>query len=129
MIRIYFASKLKHAPRWRTLCAESDQFIAHARWLKHNTLGTEDSPRNARRFWVEDVQDVLTADAVIVYAEGDDHLRGALIEAGAAIASGIRVYVVGKHPDYGTWQYHPSVRRARSLEEAINYAVLNAMED
>jgi hypothetical protein len=53
----------------------------------------------------------------VVFAEGDDHLRGALIEAGVAIALHKTVIVVGQHPDYGTWQWHSSVRRVRDFEE------------
>jgi hypothetical protein len=34
------------------------------------------------------------------------------------IAYGKHVIVVGDHPDYGTWQYHPQVHRAKDLTEA-----------
>lgn len=123
MLRIYFASKLRHAAKWRKLCAESSDFIAHARWLKHNTLGTADTSENAREFWGQDEQDVRDADVVIVYAEAQDHLRGALVEAGIAVASGVPVIVVGDHADYGTWQYHAGVRRVGTIHQAIELAI------
>jgi nucleoside 2-deoxyribosyltransferase len=120
MIRVYTASKLRHAPMWRELCAANSKFMFHARWLKHNKLGTKDTPENARQFWLEDEQDVKDADVCIVYAEGDDHLRGALVEAGMAIAYGVPVIVIGGSSDYGTWQYHPMVSRATDLAHAVD---------
>ena len=119
MIRVYTASKLKHARYWRELCETTHHVQFHARWLKHNRIGTPDTPEHASLFWLEDEQDVRDADAVLVYAEGDDHLRGALVEAGMAIAYGVPVIVVGTHPDYGTWQNHPGVIRAKDIHDAM----------
>jgi nucleoside 2-deoxyribosyltransferase len=119
MIRLYTASNLRHAEKWRALCAESRHVQCHARWLKHSAMGTPDTAEHAAEFWPQDEQDVRDADAVLVYAEDGDQLRGALVEAGIAIAAGIPVIVVGDHPDYGTWQHHPGVMRVRSLEAAM----------
>lgn len=121
MLRVYTASKLKHAPMWRELCASTPHLQFHARWLKHNSLGTPDTPEHAVEFWLQDEQDVRDADAVLVMAEGDDHLRGALVEAGMAIAYGVPVIVVGTHADYGTWQHHPGVTRMDDLASALLY--------
>lgn len=119
MLRVYTASKLRHAPMWRELCASTEHVQFHARWLKHLALGTPDTPERAVEFWMQDEQDVKDADAVLVMADGNDHLRGALVEAGMAIAYGVPVVVVGKHADYGTWQYHPGVTRADDMEHAL----------
>jgi nucleoside 2-deoxyribosyltransferase len=119
MIRVYTASKLKHAALWRRLCDCNAGIYLHARWLKHNKIGTLDSPENASEFWLQDEQDVKDADAVLVYAEGSDHLRGALVEAGMALAFGVPVFVVGDHEDYGTWRYHPGVRIVKNFDYAI----------
>jgi nucleoside 2-deoxyribosyltransferase len=121
MLRVYTASKLKHAAMWRDLCASTPHLQAHARWLKHSTLGTPDTPEHAVEFWLQDEQDVKDADAVLVFATGDDHLRGALVEAGMAIAYGVPVIVIGKHADYGTWQHHPGVTRMDDLASALLY--------
>lgn len=126
MIRVYFASKLHHAQKWRDLCAATPHLQAHARWLKHHALGTTDTSTNARTFWLQDEQDVRDADAVVVYAEPHDHLRGALVEAGMALAYKVPVVVVGDHPDYGTWQHHPGVLRMPDLPTVLSY--LKAME-
>jgi len=122
MIRVYGASKLHHAAMWRGICEQSSSFFFHARWLKHNKLKTPDTLSNAVSFWLEDEEDVKNCDVLIVYAIEGDKLRGALIEAGMAIAYNKPVIVVGKHPDYGTWQYHPKVHRATDLKHALEIA-------
>ncbi len=122
MIRVYPASKLRHGPMWRELDDRTPNVQFHARWLKHNKIGTPDLPNEATQFWMQDVQDIKDADCVFVYAEPDDHLRGALVEAGIAIALGVPVYTIGKHPDYGTWQHHPNVHKVSSIEDAIEWA-------
>ena len=121
MIRVYTASQFHHAPFWREICALSPQIHCHARWLKHAALGTPDTAANAGEFWAQDEQDVRDADAVLVYAAPGDRLRGALVEAGIAIAAGVPVIVVGEHDDYGTWQYHPGVTRVADLEAALEH--------
>jgi nucleoside 2-deoxyribosyltransferase len=123
MIRVYFASALHHAPKWRQLCAKSTEIIAHARWLKHSTLGTPDTPDHAKEFWLEDEQDVRDADAVVVFAQGDDRLRGALIETGIALACQIPVFVIGDHQEYGTWKYHPGVTIVSDFDDLFEQIV------
>lgn len=123
MKRIYFASKLEEASRWRALCETCKDIIAHARWLKHNKIGTPNGPEYAAKFWLEDEADIGTADAIIVFATDGQHLRGALVEAGMAIAMKKPVYVIGDHPDYGTWRYHPGVVRVKSIDEALRLIV------
>jgi nucleoside 2-deoxyribosyltransferase len=118
MIRVYTASKMKHAAMWRDLCTATPHVQFHARWLKHSAIGTPDDSGQASEFWMQDVRD---ADAVLVYVEPGDHLRGALVEAGMAIAYGIPVCVIGKHQDYGTWQYHPMVTRVPDIQSALNW--------
>ncbi len=122
MIRVYPASKLRHGPMWRDLDAQTPAVQFHARWLKHNKIGTPDTADKAREFWLQDVQDIKDADCVFVYAEPDDHLRGALVEAGIAIAFGVSVCVIGIHADYGTWQHHPRVHHATDMADALDWA-------
>lgn len=117
MLRVYTASKLGAAQVWHDIQATWPEIYCHARWLKHNKLGTPDSPEMAKSFWIEDEEDVRSADVLVVLGRQGEHLRGALVEAGIAIASGIPVIVVGEHSDYGTWQYHPGVRRVVNLDD------------
>ena len=122
MIRIYTASKLRHGHMWRKICDNRSDVILHARWLKHIPIGTPDDPMNAPAFWLQDQQDIRDSDAVLVYAEPTDMLRGALVEVGMALAYGVPVIVVGDHEDYGTWRWHPLVHWAPDIDAAIALA-------
>jgi hypothetical protein len=117
MAKVYFASKMHHAVKWKGFYDHPDIHVV-SRWPFLETF-VEPTPANAKKFWLDDHADVTRADVVIVYAEEGEHLRGALIEAGIGIALGKRIIVVGDHPDYGTWQHHPQVQRAISLENAL----------
>lgn len=126
MIRVYTASKMKQGRKWLDLHAGAQGLYFHARWLKHTALGTPDTPEHAAKFWLEDEQDVRDADVVLVYAEQGEHLRGALVEAGMALACGVPVVVVGDSPDFGTWQYHPGVvARATTVPSALAWITVN----
>lgn len=113
MLRVYTAYKLHRGKELIDFFYGSECAFLHARWLKHIEIGTKDSPENAKTFWREDVADVIDSDVVLVYAgpQSTDDLRGALVEAGVAIATGVPVIVVGNSKCYGTWQYHPLVIR------------------
>lgn len=115
MIKVYTASKLRHAEMWRTLHMDGVEFTA--RWPRLHVGTVPDDPRYAKIFWVHDEEDVRASDVVLVYAELKDKLRGALVEAGMAIALGKDVIVVGEHDDFGTWQYHPLVHKARNMKQ------------
>lgn len=118
MIRVYTASKLQVAAQWLELDSTWTHVYFHARWLKHQKIGTLDTPEFAKRFWQEDQEDVKNADALLVYGREGDKLRGALVEVGMALAYGVPVIVVGEHSDYGTWQYHAGATRVKDLEAA-----------
>jgi hypothetical protein len=123
MIKVYIASKLQYAERFRAARNDwaMDGITLHARWfdqakLEHaaHALSAEDF----HIFWLVDEEDVKMSDAVIVYGETQDKLRGALVEAGIAIGAGILTILIGNCPDFGTWQHHPVVARATSFEHA-----------
>lgn len=124
MIRVYTASKIPTAAIWRKLHNEWPEVYFHARWLKHNVIGTKDTEENANKFWQEDEEDIKSADILMIYATSqEEHLRGALVEAGIAISHGIPVLVVGTHKDYGTWQYHPLCSRIPTMEAAHQFLI------
>lgn len=117
-IKVYGASKLCHVEVWKQLSKSWTEIEFTARWpFKH--VGTvPDEPCFARVFWEHDLEDVVAADGVVVYAKPEDDLRGALVEAGMALALGKFVIVVGENKNYGTWQYHPLVHRVADLTDA-----------
>lgn len=122
MIKVYIASKLNYAEQFRGYREgwKKEGIDLHARWFDQAKVEqqSEVHPDDFHVFWLVDEEDVKIADAIIVYGAPNDKLRGALVEAGMAIAFGKLVIVVGESPDYGSWQYHPLVTRASSFEHA-----------
>jgi nucleoside 2-deoxyribosyltransferase len=119
--KVYTASKVDMADFWKRLRAEFDGKIAIiSTWIDMIGVVPDDSS-NAEEFWRIDMREVECCDYLIVYGEEGKHLRGALVEVGAAIAGGKTVICVGSHPDYGTWQYHPSVIRVNTIYGATTY--------
>lgn len=116
--RVYVASKMQHAPMWRELY-RSPRIHLVSRWPFLEPF-IEPDPEHAKFFWQDDLADVRSCHACIVYAEPGEHLRGALVEAGAALALNKLVVVVGEHPDFGTWQYHPLVGAVDTIDDAVN---------
>lgn len=123
-LKVYTASKLKEGPRWRAIASKWPEIEVVARWpfLHVTDDGSpgwpDDCAAHGNVFWQHDHEDVARADVVLVYGESDDALRGALVEAGMAIALGKTVIVVGQCAAYGTWQFHSQVRRVGSMEAA-----------
>lgn len=127
-MKIYVASKLRHADYWKQLAAGSlRNFTINSRWLWLRVGRCDDDLIYAKLFWQENIEDVSAADVVLVYAEPDDILRGALVEAGAAIALGIPVIAVGDNPSYGTWVGHPLVYQVETMAQAVN--IITMMEE
>lgn len=118
-IKVYTASKLHEAPRWKSLIEEWPEVEFVARWVNCITYdeasGDEDVIPRIVEGWIDNVEDVKRCDVVLVYSQGET-LRGALVEAGMGIAFGKTVIVVGTNESHGTWQYHPQVIRLPTLE-------------
>ncbi len=115
--RIYTASRTKHAYRWRYLRSTGANIIAT--WI--DEAGEGESPDLAD-LASRCVREAAECDAVILYVEPDDHIKGALIEVGAALAHGKPVYCVGTCPSISpTFERHPLWRTASSIEEAKNH--------
>lgn len=125
---VYVASKTHHAEMWKKFRSEwAAHFTVHSRWI--DLIGkVNDDPANAKWFWQDDLQDITEADILIVYAEPVDKLCGTLIEAGAMLMANGQVIVIGEHPDYGTWQWHPLVHHTATLTDAAEYIADNFHE-
>ncbi|MDK9702535.1 MAG: hypothetical protein OEL20_05300 [Sulfuritalea sp.] len=118
---IYFASKVIHAPRWRALRAGGVPTIST--WIDEAGEGqTADYAELAER----SLREIARATAVVLYCEPGELLKGALLEAGAALMHGTPVLCVGecdslsrvfrKHP---FWREYPTVDTA--LAAALHY--------
>lgn len=135
MIKIYTASKLDHWRKWHSL--RSSGIEVTSRWIDHPHVTGPDayaseaasSPETMRGCWIEDEEDVRAADAVLVYGELGENLRGALVEAGMGIALGKPVLVVGDNENFGTWQHHPLCRRFDTVEAALVYLKQRGMQN
>jgi len=115
---VYFASCIAHAPVGNNLMSTWTEFHWTSRWPRCHVGKVPDSTVYAKLFWEHDLEDVTFCDIVLVYSEPNDTLRGALVEAGMGIALCKKIVVVGENYSYSTWQYHPAVMKAASLEEA-----------
>jgi hypothetical protein len=124
-MKIYVATKLHHAAKFRELRPtwEAKGLTIVSRWLDMEHVETNNSDVITRDdyaiFWRVDEADVKASDVVLVYSQyKTDELRGALVEAGMGIAFGKPIVLVGDNPAYGSWQYHPSVVHATTLDHA-----------
>lgn len=133
-LKVYGASKIEAYSFWRDMrhCFPEVHWTAH--WPDKCLVATtgidqKPNPQQSQRAWLIDFMDIQRADACFVLAPftAEGKLRGALVEAGYALALGKPVCLIGDCPDFGSWQYHPLVTKfcletaSRSIEAAITY--------
>lgn len=116
-IALYTSSKLRHADMLRGF-AGTDGFYFTARWIWTADLHSHQT-RPAAQWQQDNFADIARSEAVLVYVEHGEHLKGGLIEAGVAMAYGLPIFVIGAHEDYSKWQYHPLVHRCATLPGAL----------
>lgn len=131
-LAVYTASNLTHAMLWRALRAEWSEvnFCARWPWQHINDDGTAKWPDDkafGSVFWEHDFQDVQRSNVVLCYAEPQDVLRGALVEAGMALGMGKLVITVGSNESFGTWQHHSRVLQVKDLSSARTLLRLMAL--
>jgi hypothetical protein len=76
-------------------------------WTVCDTFSTEQA--------TNDMNGVMTADALIFIAEKDLQYRGAYVEFGIAIARGIPIYVLGPYADSCIFIKLPQIHRGIDL--------------
>lgn len=115
-IRVYMASKVKHAPRWRAMREAGFPIIST--WIDEAGPGeTLDRPDLGRR----GIDEPSSADFLIAYAEEGERQQGALVEIGAALSAGVRVLAIGPViKESSAFAHHPLWRWCGSLNEAID---------
>lgn len=115
---LYFASKVKHAERWRELRASGTPI--NSTWIDEAGQGQTGSHSDLARRCVDEA---VAATAVVLYCEPGELLKGALVEVGAALGKGVPVYCVGTCESLGkTFPRHPLWRACDSIEAAIRAA-------
>ena len=118
---IYIASKTTHAPRWRDLRA--DGVPINSTWIDEAGVGETACFTD---LWRRCVDEAGAADALIVYREPGETLKGAFVEVGAALSVGTPVYAVGC--DEYSFVNHERVTRCPSLEHALKCALPSTSE-
>lgn len=87
---IYVASKVRHAPTWKTIRASGLPIIST--WIDEAGQGESGDLTD---LWRRCIMEASTAEVLIVYRLPDEALKGAWAEVGAALACGVPVYAVG----------------------------------
>jgi len=112
--KIYIASKTKHAEKWRTL--RSYGFNIISTWI--DSLYPEDLEELCKRC----IRESLECDAMIVYSEPGDYLKGAFIEMGVALSNKrTMIFLVGDPLQSGSvFTHDQNVYKAKSVEHALD---------
>lgn len=113
--RTYIASKSFHGHRWKELRAQGCRIVST--WIDECGAGETDDFSD---LFDRCIREASQADVLILYREEGEILKGALIEAGAALAAGKPVHAVG----CGEFNFvrHPLVTQYPTLEKALRAA-------
>lgn len=114
-MKMAVASKTKHAEMWKLLRETGYPIIST--WIDEAGPGeTDDFEDLAKRC----INDVITADLLLLYAEPGEILKGALIEAGACLGSDNYVVLAGECESLSSvFKEHPNWLSFPSLDEAL----------
>ena len=124
---IYVASRVHHASMWRG--CRADGFPIISTWI--DEAGAGETACFADLWDKQILPEIERCCALVLYAEEEDlPLKGALIEAGIAMAFGRRVYVVAPWLEYnprgdrrlGTWMSSMGVMKCATLFTALSAA-------
>jgi len=113
---VYFASKVKHAHRWQALRAAGVPTASS--WIDEAGEGqTADYVELSERC----LREIAEAKVLILYCEPGEILKGALLEAGAALMAETPVYLVGECESLSrVFRRHPLWTDCASVELAIS---------
>jgi len=115
MKTVYVASKVKHAAMWLKLRQQG--YAITSTWIddvgKAQTKGYAELAARC-------LKEIQNADALILFCQPGEILKGALIEAGAALALGKQVFCIGKnHTLSEVFKSHPNWKTFKTLPAAL----------
>jgi hypothetical protein len=116
-MRVYCASKAKHAPWWQALRAAGLDICATWVDWEFNHSGAVPTPADWAAHWERCVTEARDCDVLLLHAIDGEVQRGALIELGAALATNRKVFIVS--PYDWSWKHHPQVQCFDTLADAI----------
>lgn len=118
---VYCASKLHRAAYWRAF-AEANRTVIEVVSTWHNSLTVEQDDANSneacRKGWVQNLYDLLDADAIIAWCVDGEKPNGTLVEIGSMIVEGKPVYLVGDFA-WGTWRHLLTVKHFDTVDAAV----------
>lgn len=116
MGKIYIASKARHGAKWQQLRAEGVNISST--WIDEYQVKNTDDHKD---LWTRCINEARDCDALIIIQVNEwETLKGALIEAGAALANNKPVFAVGIIDQ--TFLYHPLVTICQSIDDALDLA-------
>jgi hypothetical protein len=114
---VYIASKSRHGAQWKELRAGGEPIVST--WIDECEAGQTSDWDD---LWSRCIREAAECDTLILYAEPGEVLYGAMIEVGAALASGRRVIYVGPDDVVRTILRTSRIERAESVTAALRAA-------
>ena len=115
-MKIYTASKVKHYKMWLELREKGYNIIST--WIDEAGPG---QTSNIQDLAIRCINEAKYADILLLYCEDGEILKGALVEAGAALAAGKLVHYVGFNMGINkVFGFHPLWKNYTSIGAAIN---------
>ena len=113
---VYIASKTKHADKWIALREQGFNIIST--WIDE---AGEGQTKDMNDLCLRCINESLKCDAMIVYVEDGDILKGAFIEMGIALSVRLKpIYLVGEVLKRNSvFTYSHQVFAAKSVEHAL----------
>jgi len=121
---VYFASKVVHAVRWQAM--RDAGVITASSWIDEAGEGqTADYGELSERC----LNEIAEAERLVLYCQPGEILKGALLEAGAALMAGTPVFLVGECESLSrVFRKHALWHECSSIEEAIIAPIRNRLE-
>lgn len=116
---IYVASRAHHGATWKDLRAQGHAIVAS--WIDESGIG---ETADYSDLWIRCVREASTARALVLYiTDTDMPLKGAFVEVGAALASGVPVFYAGPAGIF-SFDAHPLVTVCGDIAKALDLAAL-----
>lgn len=116
MSGIYVASKAKYGYMWLNY-RDNENVPIISTWINEYKSGDTSDFSN---LWLRCINEASSCSLLVLYAQPNDLLKGALVEVGAALAHDIPVILVGENTAWRTFHHHPLVTKEDSLDKTFN---------